>query len=139
MDNGVSSAIVIDEDEMSSVQSIVEEKNETVYVKDDDKKFNVELAIEKVAMSLLDMKEEVQTLVGDDKDVDDAQSTVENVENEGKKVNRTNSEEGRTSFSDSDEEQIKFHDGKHFQHEEENEGEQEDDENTNKDDHDDDE
>jgi len=139
MDNGVSSAIVIDEDEMSSVQSIVEEKNETVYVKDDDKKFNVELAIEKVAMSSLDMKEEVQTLVGDDKDVDDAQSTVENVENEGKKVNRTNSEEGRTSFSDSDEEQIKFHDGKHFQHEEENEGEQEDDENTNKDDHDDDE
>jgi len=139
MNNGVSSAIVIDEDEVSSVQSIVEEKNETVYVKDDDKKFNVELAIEKVAMSLLDMKEEVQTLVGDDKDVDDAQSTVENVENEGKKVNRTNSEEGRTSFSDSDEEQIKFHDGKHFQHEEENEGEQEDDENTNKDDHDDDE
>jgi hypothetical protein len=136
MDNGVSTAIVIDEDEMSSVQSVVEENNETMHVKDDDKKFNVELNIEQVAISLLDIKEEVQALVNDDKDVDDAQSTVEYEE---KKAKNANSEEAQTSSSDSDEEQKKFHHGKHFQHEEENEEEQEDDENTNKDDHDNDE
>jgi len=136
MDNGVSTAIVIDEDEMSSVQSVVEENNETMHVKDDDKKFNVELSIEQVAISLLDIKEEVQKLVNDDKNVDDAQSTVEYEE---KKAKNANSEEARTSSSESDEEQKKFHHGKHFQHEEENEEEQEDDENTNKDDHDNDE
>jgi hypothetical protein len=136
MDNGVSTAIVIDEDEMSSVQSVVEENNETMHVKDDDKKFNVELNIEQVAISLLDIKEEVQKLVNDDKNVDDAQSTVEYEE---KKAKNANSEEAQTSSSDSDEEQKKFHHGKHFQHEEENEEEQEDDENTNKDDHDNDE